>query len=396
MRTLTLRRGEERRLRAGHLWIFSNEIDVKKTPLKDFAPGEEATVRDSRGIALGSACVSPGSLICARLYARKPDVPLDAELLRQRLAQALQLRERLFDAPFYRLAYGEGDFLPGLVIDRFGSHLALQVTTAGMEVRKDLVRQALEDLVHPSSLAWDNAVRARELEQLSLDPVQEGACPNELDVPEGGCSYLAPCLGGQKTGWYYDQRPNRAMAAAFCRPIPDADVLDAFSYVGGFGVACGRAGARTCVFADASEQALGYCSRNLERNAPRTACEPLAGDAFETLGRLRADGRRFDLVSIDPPAFIKRRKDMKGGLAAYARINQLALGLVRDGGVLVSSSCSQHLAMEDLRAAVARATAKAGAHARLLFAGGQGPDHPVHCAMPETAYLKCLAVQISR
>ena len=265
-----------------------------------------------------------------------------------------------------------------------------------MEVRKDLVRQALEDLVHPSSLAWDNAVRARELEQLSLDPVQEGACPNELEVPEGGCSYLAPCLGGQKTGWYYDQRPNRAMAAAFCRQIPDADVLDAFSYVGGFGVACGRAGARTCVFADASEQALGYCSRNLERNAPRTACETLAGDAFEPLGRLRADGRRFDLVSIDPPAFIKRRKDMKGGLAAYARINQLALGLVRDGGVLVSSSCSQHLAMEDLRAAVARATAKAGAHARLLFAGGQGPDHPVHCAMPETAYLKCLAVQISR
>ena len=391
-----LRRGEERRIKAGHLWVFANEVDVRKTPLKDFAPGEEATVQDFRGAGLGSACVSPGSLICARLYARKPDVPLDGDLVRQRLSQALALRGRLFDKPFYRLAYGEGDFLPGLVADRFGSHVALQVTTAGMEARKDLVRAVLEELVHPASIAWDNAVRARELEQLPPDPVQEGDCPAELEVPEGGCSYLAPCLGGQKTGWYYDQRPNRAMAAALCRQIPDAEVLDAFSYVGGFGTACGRAGAKSCVFADASEQALGYCSRNLERNAPGTACEILQGDAFETLGKMRADGRRFDLVSIDPPAFIKRRKDMKEGLAAYARINQLAMGLVRDGGILVSSSCSQHLGMDGLRGSVARAAARTGAHARLLYAGGQGPDHPVHCAMPETAYLKCLAVQVCR
>lgn len=390
MRPLRLRRGEDRRLAAGHLWIFSNEVDTRATPLTDFAPGEEALVTDSRGRVLGSACVSPGSLICARLHARD-ERPLDADLLRERLTGALALRRELGLGDFCRLVHGEGDFLPGLVVDRFGGHLTLQLTTAAMEARKDLLREVLDDLLAPSSLLWDNTVPARRLEALSPESVCEGPVPEELEVPENGCLFAAPCREGQKTGWFYDQRDNRARVAALAR---GREVLDAFCYAGGFGVAAAKAGARSVLFADASAKALDFAARNAARNAPGCAGETLQGDAFETLRELRRAGRRFDIVCIDPPAFIRRRKEYREGLTAYRRLNALACSLVRDGGFLVTSSCSHALSADDLRACAARACAARGLHPRLLRTGWQAADHPVHCAMPETAYLKCLLIQM--
>lgn len=396
MKELWLRKDEDRRLRAGHLWIFGNEVDVHKSPLGEFAPGEEALVRNARGQALGSAFVNPHSLICARLYSRGAGRALDGALLRQRLETALALRARCFDTPYYRLCHGEGDMLPGLVIDRFGTHLTVQVGTAGMEVRKDLLRDVLHSLLSPASILWDNDLTSRGLEGLARRNELEGEVPQELDVPENGCQFLAPCRTGQKTGWFYDQRRNRAEAARYATGV---HVLDIFSYAGGFGGTAARAGAASVTFIDASQTAVDYAVRNAARNAPHLAdadaVTGLCGDAFELMEQLCAEGRRFGLVCLDPPAFIKRRKDAEQGRAAYRKANILALRLLEPGGVFVSCSCSYHLPAETLRSLVALAAAKNNRQGRLLYTGGQPEDHPVHCAMPETAYLKCFIAHMA-
>ena len=395
MKTLWLKKGEDRRIRAGHLWIFSNEIDSAKSPLPDFEPGENATLRDARGAVLSSVFVNPHSLICARLYSRKADLPLDADLLRQRLQSALGLRQRLYNQPWYRLCHGEGDLLPGLVMDRFGDHLTVQVGTWGMEARKEELREVLGELLQPRSILWDNDIAARSLEGLPRENESEGPVPDVLEVPENGCIFRAPLQGGQKTGWFYDQRRNRREAARYAA---GADMLDIFCYAGGFGGTAAAAGARSVTFLDASPQALALATENAARNAPELArtkaIEGLCGDAFERLAELDAQGRRFSLICLDPPAFIKRRKDFAQGLAAYRKINALAMQLLTPGGVFVSCSCSHHLPAESLRSCVQQAAARRKWQARILYAGGQGADHPVHAAMPETAYLKCFIAHL--
>ena len=372
MKELWLRKGEDRRLRAGHLWVFGNEVDVSKSPLNAFAPGEEALVRDARGQAL------------------------DDTLLRERLETALALRKRCFDAPYYRLCHSEGDMLPGLVVDRFGDHLTVQIGTAGMEARKEQLREVLRSLLSPASILWDNDLASRSLEGLARDNDLEGDVPEELDVPENGCRFLAPCRTGQKTGWFYDQRRNRAEAARYANGV---QVLDIFSYAGGFGGTAARAGASSVTFIDASQTAVDYAVRNAARNAPRLAdadaVTGLCGDAFACMEQLYDEGRRFGLVCLDPPAFIKRRKDAEQGKAAYRKANALAVRLLEPGGVFVSCSCSHHLPAETLRGLVALAAAKNHRQGRILYAGGQPEDHPVHCAMPETAYLKCFIAHMS-
>lgn len=393
MQTLWLNKGEDRRLRAGHLWVFGNEVDSKKSPLSAFAPGEAVTVRDARGGSIGSAFVNPHSLICARLYSRSPETELDAGLLRQRLQAALELRSRLFDQPFYRLCHGEGDLLPGLVIDRFGDHLTLQLGTAGMEMRREAIAACLDELLHPASLLWDNDLASRSLEGLSRENVLDGPVPRRLELPENGCTFTAPLLDGQKTGWFYDQRANRQEAARYAH---GADVLDIFCYAGGFGATAAARGARSVTFLDASPQAVELAGANAARNAPHLTGDgirTLCGDAFDLLRELHDSGRRFSLICLDPPAFIKRRKDAAQGLAAYRKINALALQLLSPGGVIASCSCSHHLPAEELRHCLSLAAARQKTALRLLFAGGQGPDHPVHAAMPETAYLKCFIAQ---
>lgn len=395
MRTLFLKKHEDRRIRAGHLWVFSNEVDVRRSPLTDFTPGEAAGLRDAEGRALGTAYVNPASLIAARVVSRRPDEALDADLLRRRLADALALRERLFDAPFYRLCHGEGDFLPGLVADRYGDILCVQLTTAGMDARRDDLLEILRELCRPSAVLFRNDAPARALEGLALGVEAVGPVPDEIAVCENGARCFVPLAEGQKTGWFYDQRLNRRHAAGLVTG-KECRVLDAFCYAGGFGVAAARAGAASVTFLDASSQALSFAARNLRSNAPDCEYETVPGDALETLKRLADEGRRFDLVCLDPPAFIKRRKDAAQGLAAYRRVNDLGLRLVADGGMMITCSCSHHLAADDLRRLIASQAAKRGCAVRLLRQGGQGPDHPVHPAMPETAYLKTFTLQVSR
>ncbi|MDE7242309.1 class I SAM-dependent rRNA methyltransferase, partial [Desulfovibrio sp.] len=382
MRGLTLRKDEDRRIRAGHLWVFSNEVDTGKTPLTDFAPGEEATLLDARGKPLGSLCVNPASLICGRLHSRRADTPLDGALIHERLARALAARERYFSEPWYRLCHGEGDYLPGLVIDRYGAHLTLQIGTAAMEARRELVIRALEELVHPASLLFDNDIPARGLEGLSRQPESAGPVPELLEVPENGCRFGVPAARGQKTGWFYDQRANRR---EFARYANGADVLDIFSYAGGFGVTAAAHGARSVAFLDASAPALEFCRRNMAANAPDVETETIEGDAFQRLSELAAAGRRFSLVSLDPPAFIKRKKDAAQGLAAYRKINLLAASLLAPGGVLATSSCSHHLDSTELGRCIAHAAAKLGRPARILYTRAPGAPAPRHRARADNA-----------
>ena len=392
METLYLKRGEDRRLRAGHLWVFSNEVDVKRSPQTALTPGQAVNVADAGDRVLGTAYVNPASLIAARLVSRKPDTPLDADRLRARLSDALALRQRLFERPFYRLCHGEGDRLPGLVVDRHGEHVVAQISTAGMDILTPALVDILRDLLHPASLLLDNDLPSRDLEGLARGTAAPlGPVPDTVDVEENGLRYTVPLAQGQKTGWFYDQRANRAALAPFAA---GASVLDVFCYAGGFGALAARHKARSVAFVDASATALDFARRNAETAAPHTEVDCLRGDALSILADLRREGRRFDAVCLDPPAFIKRRKDARQGLEAYRRLNELGLDLVEPGGVLLTCSCSHHLEADTLRGLVAKAAARRHGHARLLRQGFQGPDHPIHPSMPETAYLKAFLFQL--
>ena len=394
LRTLTLRKNEDRRLSAGHLWIFSNEVDVGKTPLTGFAPGECARVESSQGRPLGSAYVNPGALIAGRVYCQDATRPLDAELLRARLGAALALRQDLFADPYYRLAFGEADMLPGLMVDRFGDVLAVQIGTAGMErLRAELV-DVLTELLAPRGILFKNDLPGRELEGLPrVVELAMGEAPEEAEILENGCRFVFPLAGGQKTGWFYDMRETRALAASLSA---GRQVLDVFSYAGGLGIACAKAGATRAVCLDASGVALSYAGKSAELSGVAERVELLEADALAGLKELRAQGRRFGLVSVDPPAFVKRRKDLEKGLAAYRTANRLALELVEDGGFLVACSCSQHVGRDDLRKVLSGAARDAGVRLSIIRQCHQAADHPIHPAMPETEYLKGFLCRVSR
>lgn len=385
---LRLKRDEDRRLAAGHLWVFSNEVDTAQTPLTAFAPGELVRVLAHNDRALGLAYVNPHSLISARLLdsAQLPDVRWFIE----RLQRARALRERLYSSPYYRLVHGEADGLPGLVIDRYGQQVVVQIGTAGMErLRPDIV-SALGALGFDAVLLKNDAA-ARELEGLpAYVEVARGTIEDPALIEEGGLRFRVPLAAGQKTGWFFDQSSNRALLVRYVR-VADR-LLDVFSYLGAWGVHGAHAGARvTCV--DSSAAALELAAENAARNS--LTLETRRGDAFEVLERLAAEGERFDVVIVDPPAFAKRRRDLPKALAAYKRLNQLAMQLIGADGVLVSCSCSYHVSAADLEHVLARAARGAHRHLEILQQGGQAPDHPVHPAIPETRYLKAYFCRVS-
>lgn len=389
---LRLQKNEDRRLRAGHLWVFSNEVDVTATPLTGFEPGAPAEVFDSRGALLGSAYVNPHSLICARLISRGGGRTLDDRLLAQRVARALQLRGRLFpDEPFYRLVFGEGDFLPGLVVDRFDEVLVVQITTAGMDRVRDSVISILREATGASGILLRNDTSARSLEGLPLSTEPIGDVPERLTLRENGTRFSVSLTRGQKTGWFFDHRRNRQ---AMRRYVPGRRVLDVFSYAGGWGVQAAAAGASEAVCIDSSAAALDDLRRSAELNDVGDRVHATQADAFDALRDLREAGERFDLVVLDPPAFIKRRKDQKQGEKAYARINQMAMEVLSPDGILISASCSYHLTRDALLLAMLRASREAGRELQVLEEGHQAPDHPVHPAIPETAYLKSFIARL--
>ncbi|MDO9371535.1 MAG: class I SAM-dependent rRNA methyltransferase [Gammaproteobacteria bacterium] len=391
---LRLKKNEDRRLRAGHLWVFSNEVDVGRTPLDAFEPGDAVSVEDSRGKIIGSGYVNPHSLICARLISRAPQRVLGAALLTQRLTHALALRTRLFDKPYYRLVFGEGDGLPGLVVDRYGATVVVQITTAGMERAKTEILSALHNVLNPDVILLRNDSTMRALEGLpSYVETAHGTAAECLLLEENGVCFEAPLLHGQKTGWFYDHRINRALTQHHAR---GGRVLDVFSYLGAFGVQAAVAGASEVLCIDASEQALEFVRRNAALNQVTSRVGTLKADAFDALKSLHDDGATFDLIVLDPPAFIKRKKDHAQGLQAYRRLNQMALALLAPDGILVSASCSYHLERAALLNVMLQVGREHDCTLQIIAQGHQGPDHPVHPAIPETDYLKAFFAHVSR
>jgi 23S rRNA (cytosine1962-C5)-methyltransferase len=392
-RELRLKRGEDRRLSAGHLWVFSNEIDSDATPLATFAPGELAQIKSQRGQFLGHAYVNPHALICARILGKDPAHPVGRELIEARLRAALALRQRLYREPYYRLVFGESDGLPGLVLDRYGDVLVGQIATAGMEALKETVAEAARALLAPAALYWKNDSAARQLEQLpQVAEAHFGEVPDEITAVEGDLRFAAPLMHGQKTGWFYDQTHNRARLARYL--WPRTRVLDVCSYAGAWAVTALRAGAAAASCIDSSETALEFAGRNATANG--VTLQTIRSDAFDAMKVLHERGERFDVVVLDPPAFIKRKKDIPQGQAAYRKLNQLALALIEDEGLLVSCSCSYHLAPEELVTAIQTAARHSGRFVQILESGGQSPDHPVHPAIPETRYLKAFFCRVTR
>jgi 23S rRNA (cytosine1962-C5)-methyltransferase len=388
-----LKKNEDKRLRQGHMWVFSNEIDVVRSPLEPFTAGDLVQVKASDGKVMGTAYINPQSLICTRLLSRKANLKCGVNFFKERIATALVLREKLFDKPYYRLVYGESDGLPGLVIDRFGSVLSVQITTAGIEVRKDSLITALMELFSPTAIVLKNDNSQRQLEGLDLESfVAHGDLPEPLIIEENGAKFKIDILGGQKTGWFYDHRNSRAQLASIAK---NQRVLDLFSYTGAWGIPAALGGATEVVCVDASEGALGLAAENAVLNGVENNMQFVRSDVFDYLKQARQDGQLYDIIVLDPPALIKRKKDFKQGYEAYRRLNQLALQVLAKNGILISASCSYHLSAENLHEILRSSGRHIDRHLTFFACGGQGGDHPIDPAIPETAYLKTFFCTVS-
>ena len=388
-----LKKNEDRRLRNGHLWVFSNEIDVQRSPLEAFSAGDLAQILSADGKNLGTAYVNPQTLVCARLLSRKANLKCGRNFFIERISIALSLREKLFAKPYYRLVFGESDGLPGLVIDRFGAVLSVQITTAGMEIRKESLFQALIELLSPQAIVLKNDNNQRLLEGLSADnELVYGEIPNPLIIEENGAQFKIDILDGQKTGWFYDHRSSRAQLASMAN---NQRVLDLFSYTGAWGIPAAKAGATEVCCVDASEAALALAQENAELNQVADRMHFVRSDVFDFLKQARLDNQLYDIIVLDPPALIKRKKDFKQGYEAYRRLNQLALQILSKNGILISASCSFHLSRENLHEILRSSGRHIDRHLVFFASGGQGPDHPIEPALPETEYLKTYFCMVS-
>jgi 23S rRNA (cytosine1962-C5)-methyltransferase len=386
--SVLLRAGEERRVRGGSPWVFSNEI-LMDAETRALPAGSLALLRAAGGEALGLVTFNPHSLIAGRVLSSDPDARIDALFFGRRLVQAMALRDRLIGVPFYRLIHAEADGLPGLVVDRFGEALVVQVNTAGMELLTPALIEALEAELLPSTIVLKNDSPVRKLEGLARETKVAKGNAGPVELIENGAKYVADLAGGQKTGWFYDQRDNRRFVAGLAQ---GARVLDVYSYSGGFGVLAARQGAKAVTCVDRSEAALDAARAAARLNGVESIVSFDKDEAFDTLEK-RA-GTSFDIVICDPPAFVKSRKELKSGVQGYRKLVRLAAPLVSPGGFLFVASCS-HLVDPPLFAEqVRRGLRDASRTGRILLSSGAALDHPVHPGLTETAYLKALTLQL--
>jgi 23S rRNA (cytosine1962-C5)-methyltransferase len=387
--TLRLLPGRDRRLKSGHPWAFSNEIAM--TPAaRALPPGAPVRLEGDDGVRHGIWQFNPHSLIAARVLDRRAEAEPTARWFRTRIAAAISLRERLGIGRFCRLVHAEADGLPGLVIDRFDDVVALQANTAGMELATPMIVAALRELISPRSILARNDSPVRALEGLAEETILLHGEDARARVEEGGLAFEVDLLSGQKTGWFFDQRENRARVAALC---PGATMLDAFCHTGGFGLMAGRAGAAQVTLLDRSQPALDLALATAAANGLGQVTA-LRGDALDLLERFCGAGQRFGVVVADPPAFAKARKDIPSAMRAYARLARLSATLVAPGGFLFIASCSHHAEPAAFAQAVAEGVFRARRQGRILYSGGAGPDHPVHPMLPESAYLKAHLLQL--
>ena len=391
--TLRLNPKAERRLKGGHLWVYSNEVDTAVTPLKGLPAGAEVVVESAAGKALGAAVVSPEQLICARLFSRDASAVLDQSMIVHRLQVAQSGRELWYPHQCYRWVYGDSDGLPGLVIDRFGGVVVVQISSVAMEQRRQAIIDAVNKVAKPHCIVLKNDGKLRAVEGLpEYVEVVQGALEDDCaPLIENDTRFMAPVIHGQKTGWFYDHRENRAQLN---RLVKGKRVLDVFSYVGGWGVQAANHGAAEVHCVDASAQALDWVEQNAALNGVAEKVQCWEGDAFAALRQLKDNGERFDVVVMDPPALIPKRKDIKAGEQAYHRLNSLAMRLLSKDGLLVAASCSMHLGEDRLPDMLRIMGRELDRDVLIQHVGSQGADHPVVPAIPETRYLKAVFARV--
>lgn len=374
-------------IRHGFPWVFADEAVVDRRT-RAIAPGSFAALEDAERRPMGVVTVNPNSKIIARMMDPDPVAVIDRDWIAARLARALALRERLFDAPFYRLIHAEADGLPGTVIDRFGDAAVIQPNAAWAERMVPEIAEALRAVTGVSTVILNGQGRARGLEGLDERmEILSGGVDAPVPVPMNGATYLADLLGGQKTGLFYDQRPNHAFAQRLAR---GARVLDVFSHVGGFGLAALAGGAAQATCVDGSAPALALAQGGARAMGAEDRLATRQGDAFAQMEALAEEGARFDLVICDPPAFAPSKPALEAGLRAYERVARLAAPLVAPGGYLVLCSCSHAADLTAFRSASARGIGRGGRRMQLLHTGQAGPDHPTLPQLAETGYLKAL------
>lgn len=386
--TIKIARDHDRRQKAGSPWLFSNELKLDDAA-KALPAGSLVRLMAPTGKIVGVAHFNPHSLIAVRLLSRNKDAVIDEAFLERRLTRALALRDRLYERPFYRLVHAEGDGLPGLVVDRYGDLLVVQFNTAGMATLEAAVTTALERLLRPAAILARNDTPGRAMEGLADEVrVLAGEVPERVTVEENGLAFVTDPVAAQKTGWYYDQSMNRAFAARLAK---DARVLDLYACGGGFALTGLAKGAKSALAVDRSAAMLALAEASAVEQGVAERLSTRTSEVFPAIEALVAEKARFDLVIADPPAFVRAKKDLAVGLRGYRKLAREAAGLVGEAGFFVMACCSHNVSAEAFQAEVTAGIRAAGRGGRLLYRAGAAPDHPVHPALPETAYLKCLA-----
>jgi 23S rRNA (cytosine1962-C5)-methyltransferase len=378
-------------IRFGAPWAWSDQIVLDRRT-RAIPAGAIVELQDSDRQSLGAAAFNPASKIAARMLDRDPAAVIDGDWFKARIVRALELRETLFDAPFYRLIHAEADDMPGVIVDRFGDAAVIQPNAAWIETRLDDFAAALSSVTGVTTIVKNGSGRARALEGLTEETtLLTGALGGPVPVPMNGATYMADLIGGQKTGLFFDQRPNHAFAARLSR---GRDVLDVFCHVGGFGLAALADGAKSALGIDGSQTALDLADEGAKATGVGDRFETRKADAFDALAELAKQDRRFGMVVCDPPAFAPNRQALDAGLRAYERVARLGAALVESGGFLTLCSCSHAVDLAAFREASLRGVGRAGRSARIVATGGAGPDHPVHPYLAETSYLKTVFLRL--
>ena len=390
MLSITLKKNEDRRIKAGHPWVFSNEIAVTKGERES---GVAAELFDTGGALIGCGYYNPHSLIAVRLLTRQREDIDTIEFYEQRLRAALGHRRTLYPSlATFRAVYGESDFLPGLVVDKYGDYLSVQFLSAGVEQRRDLLLDALQRVFEPRGIIARNDVSVRTLEGLEERvEVLRGDIPDLVEMEENGLRFQVDLRSGQKTGGFLDQKQNHLLLKDICL---GKNVLDCFCYSGSWALHAGFFGAASVLGIDISARAVAQAVSNAELNGLSGRVRFEECDAFDRLRSLKFEGQRFGVVVMDPPAFVKSRKNIAEATKGYLTVNRRALELLEPGGYLVTCSCSFHMGREAFREVLASAARQAHREVRLVSVHSQAPDHPVLLSFPESEYLKCMVLQV--
>ena len=379
---LRLKKSAEAAVRGGMPWLFAGDV-VESSELLGVPAGSVVSIENARGEFIGIGYYNAASQIACRVMALGKTT-LDAAWFEVRLRRALMIRDKAVGVPFYRWVHSEGDFLPGLLLDRFGDVLVAQSGTAGMDALMPYWLEAVEKVVAPRAMVLRNDTAARLREGLAQEVrVIKGDVPGLVSLEENGCTYFADVVKGQKTGWFFDQRDNRALIAGLSK---GKSVMDVYAHSGGFGVLAAKAGAVEVALVDSSKLALELAQKTAETNGVSVEC--MQGDAFAVMERLAAEGKRYDMVLADPPAFVKSKKDIAAGMRGYEKVARLAAGLCKPGGLFFTASCSHYASRGAFTNAVMAGVKKAGFVPSIVKQTSAGVDHPLHAKLPQNEYLK--------